>query len=81
MPDLEADTHWTVLKPSPDNLKSEGGATLTLLEDGSIVSNGKHPEQDDYTIKTLLHSDNIEALTLAACPDSCFVLDFVGEMV
>ena len=34
-------TRWTVLKPT--EMKSEGGATLTELDDHSILAGGKNP--------------------------------------
>jgi hypothetical protein len=38
---------WIVLNPT--ELKSQGGATLTRLDDGSIVATGKNPDFDTYT--------------------------------
>src|SRR5262249_34662181 len=50
-------TRWTVLKPGevnddlkPGEMKSEGGATLTTLEDNSILVSGPNPAQDVYTL-------------------------------
>jgi serine/threonine protein kinase/formylglycine-generating enzyme required for sulfatase activity len=50
-------TRWTILKPSemkadlkPGEMKSEGGATLTVLEDNSILVSGPNPAQDVYTL-------------------------------
>jgi hypothetical protein len=34
-------TGWTVLKPI--EMKSEGGSTPTLLEDGSVLASGGNP--------------------------------------
>ena len=48
----EDEMQWKVIKPSDQNLQSEGGATLTLLEDGSIIASGKNPDQDGYRITT-----------------------------
>jgi hypothetical protein len=57
---------WTVLKPT--EMKSAGGATLTLLEDGSILSNGKSPQGDDYVIKAPAGVNNIRAIALDVLP-------------
>ncbi len=40
---------WTALRPR--HASSEGGATLTLLKDQSILASGKNPEADTYQIK------------------------------
>jgi mono/diheme cytochrome c family protein len=44
---------WQVLEPA--ECKSAEGATLTRLADGSVLSGGKRPEKDTYTI--VAHSD------------------------
>ena len=41
-------TRWTVLKPT--EMKSQGGATLTLQDDGSILAGGVNPPSDEYTV-------------------------------
>ncbi len=41
-------TRWTVLKPA--EMKSQGGATLTLQDDGSILAGGVNPPSDEYTV-------------------------------
>ena len=38
---MQNPTRWTVLKPT--EMKSEGGATLTELDDHSILASGKNP--------------------------------------
>jgi hypothetical protein len=63
---LLIDTRRIVLRPA--EMKSKGGATLTLLEDGSILSSGKHPERDDYTIKAPVDIKNIGAIALEILP-------------
>jgi tetratricopeptide (TPR) repeat protein len=76
---LEADTHWTVLKPSPENLKSEGGATLTLLEDGSILASGEHPADDVYTVTSTTDQRAIRAIRLEALTDDSMPLKGPGR--
>src|SRR5262249_45348642 len=39
---------WTVLKPT--NMKPKGGATLTKLDDKSILAGGVNPPSDQYTV-------------------------------
>ena len=38
---------WTVLRPT--DTKSKGGATLTRLDDDSILAGGVNPDKDTYT--------------------------------
>ena len=59
---------WTVLQPK--ELKSEGGATLTLLEDGSILASGKNPDQDAYQLTANVGPRHITAIRLEVLPDS-----------
>jgi tetratricopeptide (TPR) repeat protein len=63
---MEDTRGWTVLKPT--EMKSVGGATLTLLEDGSILSSGKRPDGDDYIIKAPPGVNNIRAIALDVLP-------------
>ncbi len=58
---------WTVLKPT--DIKSKGGATLKLLEDGSILASGKNPVKDEYTLIARPDLENITAIRLEALPD------------
>ena len=44
----EIAARWTVLKPT--EMKSKGGATLTLLSDDSILAGGKNPLKDRYDL-------------------------------
>ncbi len=39
---------WVLLKPT--GLKSDGGATLTLKKDNSVLASGKNPARDTYQI-------------------------------
>ncbi len=41
-------TRWTVLMPM--EIKSRGGGTLTLQDDGSILAVGVNPPSDEYTL-------------------------------
>ena len=43
-----AEAKWTVLQPS--HYVSQGGATLKLLPDGSLLAGGKNPDADSYEI-------------------------------
>jgi formylglycine-generating enzyme required for sulfatase activity len=55
-------TRWTVLKPG--EMKSEGGATLTTLEDNSILASGSNPPNDVYTLTFRHPPVSIRALRL-----------------
>ncbi|MFN0109717.1 MAG: DUF1553 domain-containing protein [Blastocatellia bacterium] len=58
---------WTTLDPT--DFKSTGGATLTKLEDKSLLASGKDPEFDEYLIKTKLPLSKLSALRIEAMPD------------
>jgi WD40 repeat protein/serine/threonine protein kinase/tetratricopeptide (TPR) repeat protein len=53
----------------PIEMKSEGGATLTRLDDGSILASGKNPDRDVYTIEVAAKREGIQALRLDVLPD------------
>ena len=62
----ESGTGWRVLKPA--EMKSEGGATLTLQPDDSVLASGVNPDSDLYEIK-LEFQGRIAAVRLEAIPD------------
>jgi tetratricopeptide (TPR) repeat protein len=64
---LEKSEAWTVLKPV--DMKSAGGATLTLEPDGSILASGKNPDRDVYIITARCNLKAITAVRLEALPD------------
>jgi eukaryotic-like serine/threonine-protein kinase len=65
-------TRWTVLQPTA--MKSKGGATLTLQNDGSILAGGVNPPSDEYSIKFIvparseIRSIRLEAFTHESLP-------------
>jgi WD40 repeat protein/tetratricopeptide (TPR) repeat protein len=64
----EDPTRWTILQPT--KMKSEGGANLTRLADGSILASGINPDQDTYTITTRADLGRIRAFRLEALTDA-----------
>jgi tetratricopeptide (TPR) repeat protein len=60
-------TRWTVLKPT--EMKSEGGATLTLRPDGSVLASGTNPDRDIYSLVAKTDLKQITAIRLEALPD------------
>jgi uncharacterized protein DUF1553/uncharacterized protein DUF1549/cytochrome c len=64
-----ADTEkkWVTLRPS--EYRSEGGAKLQLLSDGSILAGGANPEADTYTIKTSVPLTGVTGIRLEVLPD------------
>jgi tetratricopeptide (TPR) repeat protein len=58
---------WTVVKPT--EMKSEGGATLALQSDGSILAGGENPARDTYTLVAHPDLERINAIRLEAMPD------------
>ena len=64
----QGNPRWTVLKPS--EMKSEGGATLTLQSDGSILASGPNPDRDGYSLVARTDLKQITAIRLEMLPDS-----------
>jgi tetratricopeptide (TPR) repeat protein len=61
---IDTGSKWTVLKPT--DMKSQGGATLTELEDHSILVGGANPNKDTFTFVTQTRLPKIKALRLEA---------------
>jgi hypothetical protein len=59
---------WVPLRPT--QYRSEGGAKLQLLSDGSMLAGGANPEADTYTIKTPLPVSGITGIRLEVLPDA-----------
>jgi hypothetical protein len=57
---------WTVLQPT--EMKSAGGATLTLQADGSILASGANPTNEIFTIVASPAMAEITAVRLEALP-------------
>jgi len=62
---------WVVL--DPQTLKSEGGATLTKLADGSILATGTNPQFDTYTFIVPTNLAGITAIRVEALADPSLV--------
>jgi WD40 repeat protein len=74
---FDSTARWTILKPT--QMKSEGGANLTLQPDGSILASGVNPDQDAYTITTMADLGRIRALRLETLPDASLPGDGPGR--
>ena len=61
---------WEVLKPG--QLRSDNGAALVMQDDGSIVSTGKRPDRDIYTLQVDAASNGITAFRIELIPDARF---------
>ncbi len=58
---------WTILKPT--EMKSAGGATLTELEDHSILAGGANPPSDKYTVVFIVpERTDIQSIRLETLP-------------
>ncbi|MEX2381006.1 MAG: DUF1553 domain-containing protein [Opitutales bacterium] len=64
------DVEWEVLKAK--TLHSTGGATLTILDDGSILASGENPARDTYTFEADITETEIAAIRLEALPHESF---------
>ena len=58
--------------PKPDSLVSSGGATLVVQPDLSVLSTGKNPAHDIYTINLGTDQQGLTALRLEALPHPSF---------
>ncbi len=58
---------WKTLVP--DRSSSQGGATLTVQSDHSLLAGGTNPDKDVYEIETTTHATQITALRLEALTD------------
>jgi hypothetical protein len=63
-----AEKQWSVIHPK--TYASVGGATLKLLDDGSILATGKNPQADTYTVEAKMDSEQITGLRLEVLPDA-----------
>ncbi|MBI4601498.1 MAG: DUF1553 domain-containing protein [Planctomycetes bacterium] len=64
---MQGATEWRVLKPS--SAASSGGATLKVLDDGSVLASGERPANDAYTVAGPLELARVAAIRLEALPD------------
>jgi hypothetical protein len=62
-----AEAKWTVLQPS--HYVSQGGATLKLLPDGSLLAGGKNPDADSYEISASTDLTGITGVRLEVISD------------
>jgi hypothetical protein len=62
-----ADSQWTILHP--DRYRSAGGATMKLLQDGSIVAEGKNPQADRYILNARNNSNSITGIRIEVLTD------------
>ena len=56
-----------------DGYRSQGGATLVRLEDGSLLASGKNPEHDEYTFVASTNLKNLTAVRIEALSHKSFV--------
>ncbi len=63
----KASTAWEVLRPV--EAASMGGATLKVLEDGSILASGTNPDKDVYTLRFEASLRGVTGLRLEVLPD------------
>ncbi len=64
----KAPQDWTVLKPSSS--QSAGGASLTLLQDGSLLASGVNPTADTYTVEAPVPAGTVTGVRLEVLSDA-----------
>ena len=67
---LTESSDWQAIKPT--SAKSFGGATLKVQADHSVLSTGKNPAKDDYTITLATNLKNITGIRLEALTHESF---------
>jgi hypothetical protein len=70
-------TPWIVLELA--HLKSNGGATLSPQEDGSVLVSGASPQTDWFTFSVTTSLPSISALRLEALPDASLPKEGAGR--
>jgi hypothetical protein len=58
---------WTILEPR--DVSSTGGATLTRLDDKSVLASGPNPDKDIYEVTLQIPREEITAIRLEALTD------------
>lgn len=61
---------WSVMRPT--EMLSDGGQTLTLQDDGSILTSGDLPDTDTFEVTLRPGMGRLTALRLEALPDESF---------
>ncbi len=61
---------WSPIKPA--KVSSSGGSTLTILDDKTVLTSGKNPDKDTYTITFPTDEKAITGLRLAALQHPSF---------
>jgi hypothetical protein len=64
----ELSLHWT--RPRVEAAHSSGGATLTVLDDGSVLGSGDNPDHDVQRYELRTHATAQRWLCLEALPDA-----------
>ncbi len=62
-----AEKRWSILKPS--KLESQGGATLALQSDNSVLASGKNPQADTYHLTATTDLTQLSGVRLEVLPD------------
>ena len=75
--DGDIDANWTVLNLT--NLISVNGATLTLLDDRSVLASGPNPDWDIYTFSANAVDDDVTGFRLEVLTDSSFTQNGPGR--
>ncbi|MEI9892595.1 MAG: DUF1549 domain-containing protein [Chthoniobacter sp.] len=66
-------------QPLAAEAKSEGGATLTRLEDGTWLASGKNPPNDTYTVTAPIAPGDFSGLLIETFPDPSLPAQSLGR--
>ncbi|MBD3672827.1 MAG: DUF1553 domain-containing protein [Planctomycetaceae bacterium] len=70
-------THWQVVLPT--EMKSTGGATLTIQDDRSVLAGGKNPVKEEYVVDLDIDAEAVSAIRLEALKDPSTVNGGTGR--
>lgn len=65
---IDAGVEWVATRI--ERAESSGGATLTVLDDGSVLAGGENPARDDHTFTLRTESRDLRWLVIEALPDA-----------
>ena len=74
---LASEPVWNVL--SPETTNSDGGATLAILEDNSVLASGENPAKEVYEITARINSDRLTAIRLEGLADPSLPMGGAGR--
>ena len=76
---LRGDSTFSWHRPDVTTVESEGGATLEILEDGSVLATGDSPGEDHHRLTLRLGEGDFDAVLLEALPHESLPAGGIGR--